>query len=257
MRVRIFFLLLLTSVFVISSLGMAIAQFFQLPQLPPPEQYGNILINRTSEKNNVKPVVFSHWRHRLYHTCQVCHGEIGFEMKKNSTEITEKANQGGKFCGACHDGKTDHGGKTAFDIRNKENCDKCHNGDISYDSKEFVILKDFPKNRFGNRVNWVKAVSTGLIKPRNYLATERGGMNFDKTLTIEAKMRGIPYAVFPHKGHIMWLDCSNCHPDVYGMEKTDIRTPKRLMLEGKFCGLCHLTVAFPLDDCKACHPKIS
>jgi len=26
------------------------------------------------------------------------------------------------------------------------------------------------------------------------------------------------------------------------------------ILETKFCGACHLTVAFPLDDCLRCHP---
>ena len=26
------------------------------------------------------------------------------------------------------------------------------------------------------------------------------------------------------------------------------------ILNGEFCGVCHLTVAFPMDDCQRCHP---
>ena len=26
------------------------------------------------------------------------------------------------------------------------------------------------------------------------------------------------------------------------------------ILKREFCGICHLTVAFPMNDCKRCHP---
>ena len=29
------------------------------------------------------------------------------------------------------------------------------------------------------------------------------------------------------------------------------------ILKREFCGVCHLTVAFPMDDCKRCHSKTS
>ena len=25
---------------------------------------------------------------------------------------------------------------------------------------------------------------------------------------------------------------------------------------GEFCGVCHMTVAFPMSDCKRCHPAM-
>jgi hypothetical protein len=28
------------------------------------------------------------------------------------------------------------------------------------------------------------------------------------------------------------------------------------ILDDKFCGACHMKVAFPIDDCKACHPSM-
>jgi c(7)-type cytochrome triheme protein len=29
------------------------------------------------------------------------------------------------------------------------------------------------------------------------------------------------------------------------------------MLKGEYCGACHLTVAFPLHNCKRCHPGMT
>lgn len=224
--------------------------YFNIPPSAPPSQYGNLLISRTSEKNNVKPVAFSHWSHRMNHTCRVCHLELEFNMKVNTTEITEGANKAGRFCGACHDSKTAFG-------HTEENCDKCHNGNISYGKENFVKLKDFPKTKFGNRVDWVKAMKLGLIKPKNYLSAETAAMSFDKTLDLNAEWSGIPPAIFPHPAHTAWLDCSNCHPDIFNIKK---KTTKHFTmtksLRGEFCGLCHLKTAFPLNDCRRCHPDM-
>ena len=30
-----------------------------------------------------------------------------------------------------------------------------------------------------------------------------------------------------------------------------------LILKGEFCGVCHVTVAFPMNDCKRCHPAMT
>ncbi|RJQ21557.1 MAG: hypothetical protein C4560_03635 [Nitrospiraceae bacterium] len=225
--------------------------FFSFPPLPPPEQYGNILINRTSEKNNMKPVTFSHWSHRVHYTCRVCHLELEFNMQLNTTEITEEANKSGKFCGACHDDRTAFG-------HGKENCDKCHNGDISYGREKFVKLKELPAARFGNRIDWVAAVRTGLIKPKHFISAQPAEMSFDKSLELAAENYLIPPAVFPHSSHTQWLDCSNCHPDIFNIKKKGtIRFSMGLCLRGEFCGLCHLKTAFPLNDCIRCHPDMS
>lgn len=223
---------------------------FDLPPNLPPEKYGNILINRTSEKNSMKPATFSHWSHRLNYTCRVCHLELEFNMQVNTTDITEDANKAGKFCGSCHNGKI------AFS-HDKENCDKCHNGDIGFGNEKYAKLKDLPKTRYGNRVNWVKAISGGMIKPKNYLKNEDEQISFDKMLELRAEWAGIPHAVFPHKEHVSWLDCSNCHPDIFNVKKkTTKHFSMTLSLEGKFCGVCHLRVAFPFDDCRKCHPTM-
>jgi len=55
----------------------------------PPNLYGTLLINRAAEKAGMKAVVFSHWLHRMKYTCRVCHSELEFAMRVNSTGITE------------------------------------------------------------------------------------------------------------------------------------------------------------------------
>lgn len=227
---------------------------WDLPPNLPPEEYGNILINRTSGKNGVKPAAFSHWIHRQKHTCRVCHFELEFNLKVNTTEITEAANRAGKYCGAggCHDGKT------VFGHENKQDCEKCHNGIRGYGKEKFSELSAFPKARFGNGINWVRALKSGMIKPLNYLAVKPPEeITYDKTLLLKAEWHGIPPAVFPHREHVQWLDCNNCHPDIFNIKK---KTTKHFLmtriLEGEFCGVCHISVAFPMNDCKRCHPDM-
>jgi c(7)-type cytochrome triheme protein len=52
--------------------------------------------------------------------CNACHTKV-FKMKKGkSGDFTMAAMNEGKFCGACHDGKT------AYSVKDKANCEKCH-----------------------------------------------------------------------------------------------------------------------------------
>src|SRR5512141_286405 len=87
----------------LSAVAAEASWYFPAP--PPPEEFGNLLIDRASTKNKVLPVTFSHWSHRRRYTCQVCHSELEFGFKVNITPVTEAENRAGKYCGACHDGK--------------------------------------------------------------------------------------------------------------------------------------------------------
>ncbi|MBI5639561.1 MAG: hypothetical protein HZA17_03960 [Nitrospirae bacterium] len=232
--------------------GIAAAQWFeeQLPPLLPPPQYGNILINRNSVKSDMLPVSFSHWIHRSKYTCRVCHTELEIDMKVNSTEITMDKIGKGQYCGACHDGETAFG---------QEECQKCHTGDIAAGSDKFKKLPSLPKTGFGNRIDWVEAWKKKLIKPKKALRPgEYSPPTFKKFLTLQAEWNNIPPSIFPHDIHNSWLDCSSCHPDVFNIKlKTTKHFLMTKMFEGKFCGACHLNVAFPLNDCKRCHPAIN
>jgi c(7)-type cytochrome triheme protein len=69
-------------------------------------------------------VTFSHARHLpAVQKCSLCHMR-DFKMKRGASgPVTLAAKQEGRFCGACHDGKTVLGGTTAFSI---DQCDGCH-----------------------------------------------------------------------------------------------------------------------------------
>ncbi len=220
--------------------------FFDLPKSQPPEEYGNLVISRTAED-----AVFSHWLHRQKFTCRVCHFELEFNMQVNTTEITEAANTSGRYCGAsgCHDGKAAFG-------HQKPNCEKCHTSNRAQGKEKFAKqMSRLPKARYGNGVEWALAVDNGLIKPVNYLSLKPPAeIAVIKPLLLQAEWAGIPPAIFSHKVHSKWLDCNNCHPDIFNIK---VRTTKHFsmkrILDREFCGVCHLTVAFPMDDCKRCH----
>jgi len=169
-------------------------QRFKLPPLAPPELYGNMLIWRTTANASVKPVMFSHWSHRLRYTCRVCHLELDFAFKRNTTEITEAANRAGSYCGACHNGKI------AF-AHTAENCDKCHTGNVAT-SADIRKLDDLPWAPYGNGVNWSAAIAAGTIKPAASLAPGYKPIALDTTLNLEAEWNFVPPAVFPHKEHV-------------------------------------------------------
>lgn len=222
-----------------------------IPPPPAPEVYGNVLIDRLSTGAGQRPVIFSHWLHRTKYTCRVCHYELYFAMQTNATEITEESNRRGEYCGACHNGKAAFG-------HTEENCSKCHTGDLSSGSAEFGRLSYFPENRFGNGVDWMAALDDGKIKPvPTILAEPYQPVRYTKVFWLEAEWQRIPPALFSHEAHNRWLDCAICHPDIFNVKKkTTLHFEMQYILEGKFCGACHLTVAFPLDDCKRCHPDM-
>jgi len=200
----------------------------------------------------MKAVRFSHWVHRIKYTCRVCHLELDFAMAVNETGITEDDNLNGLYCGACHDGKRAFG-------HTKENCSRCHTGDIRSDEKSFREFSSrMPKTDYGNGIDWSMALKRGFIDPRSSLTPGVEPMRFGKFLKLEAEWSMVPPAYFPHREHEAWLDCANCHPDIFNVKKkTTKHFSMRYILEKKFCGVCHMNVAFPLDDCRRCHPEIN
>jgi len=229
-------------------------EFWDLPPLPPPDEYGNLLISRTSKSHAIKPATFSHWIHRRKFACRVCHFEIEFDMKTNSTEITEAANRAGKYCGTsgCHDGKAAFG-------HQRDHCGKCHTGEKASGKERFPELARFPAAPFGNKIDWGKALSKGLSVPLKYLSIKPDPVvsNYKEVLQLESNWEGTPPAIFPHRPHTWLLDCNNCHPDIFSIKKkTTLHFSMTANLQGEFCGVCHLNVAFPMDDCKRCHPAM-
>ena len=82
-------------------------------------EYGDVVLNRRSEANGVRPVVFPHWFHRIRFRCKVCHHELGFEMRAGANDVRMTDVSEGKFCGMCHNGDIAWGA---------DRCDLCHSG---------------------------------------------------------------------------------------------------------------------------------
>jgi c(7)-type cytochrome triheme protein len=242
----------LTLAAVICGIPTALSQFYKLPPLPEPSQYGAVLIERTTGGSSFPTVAFSHWTHRSKYTCRVCHFELEFALKANETEITEQANREGRFCGTCHNGDIAFG-------HTEEYCAYCHNYGKDGSGRRFAELEGLPWAPFGNEIDWDRAWEEGFINPRQSILTEDyKPLEFTRKLDIPADWSLIPGAEFPHETHQKWLDCAECHPDIFSIKKkTTENFDMQYNLEGKFCGACHLKVAFPLDDCSRCHPRMT
>ncbi|MBF0212979.1 MAG: hypothetical protein HQM00_05350 [Magnetococcales bacterium] len=87
---------------------------------PPAEaEYADVVLNRLSEANGMRPVIYPHWFHRIRFRCKVCHSELGFKMRAGSNDINMMKLMDGKYCGMCHNNNVAWG---------LDNCHRCHSG---------------------------------------------------------------------------------------------------------------------------------
>ncbi|NGZ05964.1 MAG: cytochrome c, class I [Magnetococcales bacterium] len=112
-----------------------------------------------------------------------------------------------------------------------------------------------PKSNAGNNINWVQAIKDKTINPRyDRLNPKEEPMILD--LDIVREVKGfMPDVVYPHDRHTEWLDCSNCHPDIFIPQKGQNTISMAQILMGQKCGVCHGKVAFPVSECRLCHSK--
>ncbi len=112
-----------------------------------------------------------------------------------------------------------------------------------------------PKAKSGNRVDWVKSLHKGDIAPR-YDRLDPDAVPVVMDLNIVREVKGsMPNVVYPHKQHTEWLDCSNCHPDIFIPQKGANQISMAAILLGQKCGVCHGKVAFPVSECRKCHSQ--
>ncbi len=256
-RVVLFFL-----VVSLLSVSIAFAQTFGTKKrTPKPHEYGNVVINNFSAQERLSPVVFSHWLHRSQYTCRLCHVDLGFAMAAGETRINEEDNRNGLYCGACHDGKV------AFSVdkydrkgQKVSNCDRCHSEGkkIELETNFYQFVKGFPKARFGNKIDWLKAEEAGLIKLQDeleggFIKAEDFKVPDDIELnTTDAEM---PDILFSHEKHAIWNGCELCHPQIFHIKKSSTVFDMQEIFDGKYCGACHGKVAFTSMDCHLCHTK--
>lgn len=114
---------------------------------------------------------------------------------------------------------------------------------------------ELPRNKAGNRVDWVAALASKKISPRWDRADAKAdGMVMDMDI-VRVTKGSMPNVVFPHKQHTEWLACSNCHPAIFVPKKGANQISMSLILSGQKCGVCHGKVAFPPSECSKCHSQ--
>ena len=259
---------LLVIVMVLVFTGMTMAQTGMKKRRPLPYEYGRVVLDNYATKSGLAPVVFDHWLHRAKFTCRLCHVDIGFAMKAATTGIKASDNMQGYYCGTCHNGKMVVDDRKVFESCSDDSaqktaalCERCHSFGKKikkeYDFRTFT--KNLPRGRFGNGVDWEKAEAEGKVKPLNFIegvSFKREPLDVQKDFELEAKVQGMPDIIFSHRKHTVWNGCELCHPEIFiGVKKGTTQYSMVENFEGKYCGVCHRSVAFPLLDCQRCHTK--
>jgi len=226
-----------------------------------PYEYGNVVMDAMAKKAAVAPVVFEHWLHRSRYTCRLCHIDIGFAMQANDTMISCDDIEAGFYCGSCHNGEeafarsgNGRGGDKSA------NCVRCHaEGDETRRRDAFYELAHtLPRERFGNGIDWEKAEEDGLIRLKDFLpgiSIRKQKLKDPEDLEIRVKESGMPDIIFSHDKHAAWSGCELCHPDIFGVKTGQTVYTMQEIFDGRFCGACHGSVAFPNIDCQRCHTK--
>lgn len=114
-----------------------------------------------------------------------------------------------------------------------------------------ALSKLAPDNT-GNQVRWLEALEKGQINPRDTLrpGTKVRVLDQDILMSLQG---GMPIVRFPHRQHTLWLDCANCHDELFKPKTGANDISMNQILEGEQCGVCHGAVAFPLTECNRCH----
>ncbi len=253
--------LVLVAILLLCSSAVLADNFGTKKRMPRPEEFGNVVINNYSSKNNIAPVVFKHWIHRAKYTCRVCHVELGFAMEAGGSDIKEADNLNHLYCGSCHNGKIAFGPTSREKVVSEvQNCDRCHSygKEVKGQADFNDFLKGFPQARFGNRVDWLKAEEKGLIKLTDLvegISIKRQDIPRPKDFDIKSTILGMPDIIFSHKVHADINGCELCHPEIFGAKKGVTKYNMQDIFAGKYCGACHAKVAFPFYDCQLCHLK--
>jgi c(7)-type cytochrome triheme protein len=113
-------------------------------------------------------------------------------------------------------------------------------------------LSQLPADSVGNKVLWNRALQEQYIEPRTNILPETVIEVIDMDIVME-KTGEMPMVLFPHRQHTEWLDCTNCHDQIFKKEVGANEVNMFSILSGYHCGQCHGAVAFPLTECNRCH----
>jgi len=129
------------------------------------------------------------------------------------------------------------------------------NAELSKLKEPTDVLKTLVPGKSGNFVDWAASLNKGTIKPQ-YDAKDPAAKAMPMDLNVLIEVKGsTPNVLFPHGAHLQWLECNNCHTAIFQPKKGANKTSMDKILKGESCGVCHGSVAFPINDCERCHSQ--
>lgn len=115
-----------------------------------------------------------------------------------------------------------------------------------------AALSLLPPDTVGNKVAWIQSLRESYIEPRANIFPGTFIEVIDMEIIME-RTGEMPLVSFPHRAHTEWLDCTNCHNEIF-VDKVDANPINMFaILSGEYCGRCHGAVSFPLTECNRCH----
>ena len=129
------------------------------------------------------------------------------------------------------------------------------NAELSKLKEPSKELSSLVPAKSGNFVDWSASLAKGQIKPQ-YDAKDPAAKGMPMDLNVVIEVTGsTPNVLFPHAAHLQWLECNNCHTAIFQAKKGANKTTMNKILKGESCGVCHGSVAFPVNDCERCHSQ--
>lgn len=214
--------------------------------------------------------VFSHKVHlEMSFACSDCHNKL-FIPGPGRFSHTMQDMEGGKSCGACHDGKS------AFSVRN--DCQKCHKNVKDINFKAFNArfghvahlnmfkCEDCHSSIFIGGTRSSRFNMTDMEKGKSCGTCHDGKTAFAVTGSCEKCHPGAPADIFfstkdagkvpfSHMKHRSLFACSDCHNKIVASGQAARRFTMAEMEKGKSCGACHDgKTAFSVKNCSKCHP---
>ncbi len=122
-------------------------------------------------------------------------------------------------------------------------------GELQQPAEALSLL---PFDHAGNKVDWGRALAEGKITPRSQVMPGTRVQLLDTDVLMK-RTGEMPMVLFPHRQHTEWLDCSNCHEQLFRSKAGKTEVNMTQILSGEKCGVCHGAVAFPLTECQRCH----
>ena len=112
-------------------------------------------------------------------------------------------------------------------------------------------LANLPVDANG-KTDWVKTLQNGHIAPRNGVTGEEQMKEVDLDIVMK-NSASMPHVLFSHKIHTQWLTCSDCHSRIFLPQTGGNFVTMAKIMQGEYCGVCHVKVAFSILDCDRCH----